>query len=104
MANDISYQNLEKLLQEEQQLLFIELYSPSCVPCSRIGPIKEKIMSIYKNIKIFTINVEENPDLVSDYEITMIPTILFFKNKKLQDKFTGTNEKSIFKIVDKLAH
>ena len=48
-------------------------------------------------VKITTQNIEsyKNGDVAADYGIRNIPTILFFKNGKLVDKFVGAASKAI---------
>ena len=38
-------------------------------------------------------NIEDNDDIAIDYGVRNIPTILFFKNGELVDKFVGAASK-----------
>ena len=40
-------------------------------------------------------DVEENEDIAMEYGVRNVPTILFFKNGELVDKFVGAASKSV---------
>jgi len=50
--------------------------------------------------RIAKLNVDENPRIASEYQISSIPTMLIFKNGKLIDRIIGAVPKQV--IVDRL--
>ena len=56
-----------------------DFWAEWCVPCKMVGPILEQMAEDYKGkLKIAKINVDEEGELASNYNIVSIPTILLF--------------------------
>jgi thioredoxin 1 len=62
-----------------------------------VTPILESLAEQYAGkVNIGKMNIEENNDVVLKYAIRNIPTLLFFKNGELVDKFVGSAQRSIY--------
>lgn len=62
----------------------LKFYSKTCGPCRAL----ENILS-QAHIPHDSIDVEENPIAVSEYDITSVPTVLAIKDGKVVDRFHG---------------
>ena len=63
----------------------------------KIGPIIEELGTEYAGkAKVGKVNVDENPQITSQFGIRNIPTVLFFKGGQLVDKHVGAASKRIF--------
>lgn len=61
-----------------------------------IGPIISELANDYDGkIVVGKCDVEENDDIAANYGVRNIPTILFFKNGELVDKFVGATTKNV---------
>jgi thioredoxin-like negative regulator of GroEL len=55
-----------------------------------VSPILEQLASQYAGrVKITKLNVDENPQISSQYSIQSIPTMLLMKDGKLVDRMVG---------------
>ena len=73
-----------------------ESYKNGELPCRMVGPIISELAEEYDGkIVVGKCDVEENDDVAAEYGIRNIPTILFFKNGELVDKFVGAASKAI---------
>ena len=62
-----------------------------------ISPIIDELFKEYEGrVVIGKMDVDNNNDVVSEFGVRNIPTILFFKDGKLVDKQVGAAPKSTF--------
>jgi len=76
-----------------------------CGPCKRIAPHLEELSLKYTNIKVCKVNTDELSELSDKYEVQGLPTILFFKDKKVVKTIVGADFKlisSTFEDFEKL--
>ncbi len=90
---------------ENKGVVFVDFYADWCGPCKMTGPILEEIAKENPNTKFVKVNVDENPDLVSQYSVFSIPTFIIFKKGQVVSQFVGALGKEAFleeikKVVD----
>ena len=87
--NDVIGSNLPTL---------VDFWAEWCGPCKQIGPILEEISDEKKDvIKIYKINIDNNPEVPQKYGVRGIPTLMFFNDGKLVDTKVGSLSKSSLK-------
>jgi len=70
--------------------VMVDFWAPWCNPCRMVAPITEKLAVEYEGrIKVCKLNVDDNPQTASKYQVLSIPQILFFKNGETVDQSTG---------------
>lgn len=57
--------------------VIVDFYAPWCGDCVRIKPILAELEQEYKVVKV---NIDENENLSTAFEIRRIPTLIFFKD------------------------
>jgi thioredoxin 1 len=76
----------------------VDFWAPWCGPCRMIAPITEKLAEEYEGrLKLCKLNVDENPQAASKYQVMSIPQILFFKNGEIVDESTGAVPESVLR-------
>ncbi|WP_028909762.1 thioredoxin [Prevotella sp. AGR2160] len=94
MEVTITTENFEQYKNGELPLV-VDLWATWCGPCRSIAPIISDLAKEYDGkITVGKCDVEENDDIVSEFGVRNIPTILFFKGGKLVDKFVGAATKA----------
>ena len=84
--NDVIGSNLPTL---------VDFWAEWCGPCKQIGPILEEISDEKNNVmKIYKINIDNNPEVPQKYGVRGIPTLMFFNDGKLVDTRVGSLSKS----------
>lgn len=75
--------------------LVVDLWATWCGPCRALAPTIAELAQDYDGkIVVGKCDVEENNDIAMEFGVRNIPTILFFKDGKLVDKFVGAASKS----------
>ncbi len=94
MEVKITSENFEQLKNGAQPLV-VDLWAPWCGPCRMVGPVISELANEYDGkIVVGKCDVDENEDIAMELGVRNIPTILFFKNGQLVDKFVGAAPKT----------
>ncbi len=68
----------------------IDFWATWCGPCVKLGPEVEELANKYEGkAEVGKINIDEESELVSEFGIRSVPTVLFFKNGELVDRSVG---------------
>ena len=95
---ELDNSNFESTVTEGSIPLVVDFWAPWCGPCKAIAPILEEIaIELGESVKICKVNVDNNSEIASKYEIRAIPTILIFKDGAVTDTVVGLASKDDLK-------
>lgn len=84
----------------EAGIVLVDFWAPWCGPCKIIAPILDELSAeIGDAAKIVKINVDDNPESASKYNVMSIPTLLVFRDGQLVDQMVGVQPKEKLKAV-----
>ena len=66
-----------------------------CQPCKALGPTMDQVA---KTVPVKKINVDYEPDIVTRYGVTSIPTVILVENEREVRRFSGV--KSYNEIIN----
>ncbi len=93
--NVLNLNNFKDKINNTDKIVLIDFYADWCGPCKMLAPVIKEISEKYKDkIKVCKVNVDNNQELAVKYNITNIPTLLFFKNGSLVNSSIGFVSKS----------
>lgn len=85
----IADNTFDKIIQDNP-LVVVDCWAPWCGPCHMVAPILEELAKDYSGKMLFgKLNVDENQNIATRYQIMSIPTLLVFKDGKLVDRIVG---------------
>lgn len=74
----------------DEYLVLVDFWASWCAPCRMMAPILENLAKEYKGRVFFAkLNVDENPEIATRFNVYSIPTFVFFKRMKPVDTVTG---------------
>lgn len=77
--------------------MVLDFWAEWCGPCRMVSPIIDELATEYEGrVTIGKMNVDENDEVVGQFGIRNIPTVLFFKDGKMVDKVVGAVQKTAF--------
>ncbi|KAG7369742.1 thioredoxin [Nitzschia inconspicua] len=73
-----------------------------CPPCKAIKPVYEELSSKHSDIAFGKIDVDENSDAALEFNITSVPTFVFFDGEDIMQRFSGADRTMLEKLLQEL--
>lgn len=91
---NITRNNFQNEIINSDKPVLLDFWAPWCGPCRMVGPILEEIAEERSDIKIGKINVDEQPELASQFRVMSIPTLIVIKDGKIVNQSMGAKPKN----------
>ena len=82
----------EEVLNSDKPVL-IDFNADWCGPCRMLGPIMEDFAKANEDIKVVSINVDENENLATEYGVFSIPCVILMKDGEEVKRKVGFMQK-----------
>ena len=93
-AINVNKTNFQQEVLNEERKVLLDFWAPWCGPCRMVVPIVEEIAEEYPEYKVCKINVDEEPDLASQFNILSIPTLVVMENGQILNQASGARPKN----------
>ena len=88
-------QTFDKDIASQEVPVIVDFGAEWCGPCKQLDPILEEIaIENQDKVKIFKMNIDENPVTPQKFGVRGIPTIMLFNKGELVDTKVGSLPKS----------
>ncbi|MBR6754848.1 MAG: thioredoxin [Clostridia bacterium] len=88
----VNKENFEQVKASEKKVL-LDFYADWCGPCRMVSPIVDQIAKENPEYLVCKINVDNEPELASLFEVTSIPTLVVLKDGNIVSRSSGARPK-----------
>jgi len=102
-AKPVNQKNWETEVMNSQIPVFVDFWAEWCGPCRMVSPVVEELAGEYAGkVNFVKVNVDENNELASRYNVFSIPTLALFNKGQVVAQQVGAASKSSYKnMIDK---
>lgn len=91
---NLTSKNYDEEVVKSQTPVLIDFWATWCGPCRAMMPVVEQIANENEGkIKVCKVNVDEEPELASKFDVMSIPTFVAIKNGKVIGTSLGVQSK-----------
>ncbi|MBX7138154.1 MAG: thioredoxin [Oligoflexia bacterium] len=89
-VSEITDGNFDAEILKSKIPCLVDFWAPWCGPCKSIAPVLEELANEFAGkLRICKINVDDNPQTPTQYNVKGIPNLVFFKGGKVIEQIVG---------------
>jgi thioredoxin 1 len=90
MATNVTTDNFTQEVMESKTPVLVDFWAPWCGPCQMLTPHLETLSESYRDkIKVCKLNVDEAPEVATQFSVMSIPALFIFKDGNIAEKRVG---------------
>jgi thioredoxin 1 len=87
--HDVTDADFQSEVLDSETPVLVDFWAPWCGPCRVVHPILEEIDSERDDLRVVSLNVDDNQQTAAQYEVLSIPTLIVFKGGQEVKKVIG---------------
>lgn len=98
---DVKKSTFESEVLKSDKPVIVDFWASWCGPCRMLSPIVDEVAEETTAIKVCKINVDEEPDLASQFKVMTIPTLIVFKDGQEVKRNVGViSKEEVIKLAE----
>ena len=92
---ELNTSNFKTTIESGDTPIVVDFWAPWCGPCKTIAPLLAEIATeLTGKARIAKVNVDESPEIASQYGVRGIPTLILFKDGQIKGQLVGVSPKA----------
>src|SRR3954453_23062947 len=91
--NDVSDNSFQAEVLESDTPVLVDFWAPWCGPCRVVAPALEEINSEREDVRVVKLNIDDNMQPASQYQVPAIPTMTLLRNGQEPPRVQGAKPK-----------
>ena len=97
----VNKSNFEQEVLKSEKKILLDFYAEWCNPCRMLAPILDELAAEHPEYKVCKINIDEEKELASEFEVMSIPSLFVMENGKIVNQSLGAKPKAqLLKMLD----
>lgn len=90
----VTKENFQSEVLESDKTVLIDFWAEWCGPCRMLSPVVDEIANEKPDVKVCKVNVDNEPELATQFGVMSIPTLVVIKDGKVQSQSVGVQPKN----------
>jgi len=85
----ITKENFESEVLNSETPVMVDFFATWCGPCKMLSPVVERMADKYGDVHFYKVDIDEEIDLASRFQVMSVPTLLYMKRGEIVGKSVG---------------